>query len=172
MVRGFYHFVRKAWKKPRKNLGEIMNDRLYEWRRQSVVERVETPMRLDRAHTLGYKAKKGFVIVRVRVKKGGRSRELYGRRGRKPKKAGLTKFTPKKSLEWTAEEKAAKKFQNMEILGSYFVGEDGKNKWFECVLVDPNQPEIINDRKINWIRNQRRRVFRGLTAAGKESRGL
>jgi len=44
--------------------------------------------------------------------------------------------------------------------------------WFEVILVDKNHPNIINDPKINWIVNQRKRVFRGLTSAGKIARGL
>jgi large subunit ribosomal protein L15e len=130
-----------------------------------VVKRIEKPSRLDKARALGYKAKQGFVVVRVRVRKGGRKRKLYGRGGRKPSKAGLIKFTPAKSLKRIAEEKAARKFVNLEVLNSYYVAEDGNYKWFECILVDPHHPNIINDPKINWIckPSQRRRVFRGLT---------
>ena len=41
-------------------------------------------------------------------------------------------------------------------------------------MVDPNHPRIINDPKINWIGNSsnKRRVFRGMTSAGKKGRGL
>jgi large subunit ribosomal protein L15e len=41
-------------------------------------------------------------------------------------------------------------------------------------LVDPEHPVIKNDHRINWVCNKthRDRVFRGLTAAGRKSRGL
>lgn len=163
MVKSSYHYIAKLWKRPRENLKDILKKRLIEWRKQRVVERIKKPTRTDRARKLSYKAKQGFVLVRVRIRKGGRKRRLYGRRGRKPSKSGLVKFTPGKSLEQIAEEKANRKFKNLEVLNSYWVGEDGMYRWFECILVDPNHPNIINDPKINWICKQRRRVFRGLT---------
>jgi large subunit ribosomal protein L15e len=172
MAKGLYQHLREAWKS--KVLKESIRKKLVEWRKQHTVERIEKPSRLDRARALGYKAKKGFVLARVKVKKGGRRRKLYGRGGRKPSKAGLVKFTPKKSLRQIAEEKAQRKFPNLEVLNSYYVAEDGSYKYFEVILVDPNHPNIKSDPKINWIclPANRKRVFRGLTAAGKKSRGL
>ncbi len=174
MVKSFYAHIKQLWKKPKERLGEILKKRLIEWRKQPVVKRIKKPTRLDRARALGYKAKKGFVLVRVRVRKGGRRRRLYGRGGRKPSKAGLVKFTPKKGLRWIAEEKAQRKYPNLEVLNSYPVGEDGQHKWYEVILVDPNHPNIKADPKINWICSpaNRRRVLRGKTSAGKKARGL
>lgn len=173
MVKGIYQAIAKLWRKPTEQLKVLRKQRLIEWRRQHTVERIERPTRIDKARRLGYKAKKGFVLARVRVRKGGRKRRMY-RGGRKPSKAGLVKFTPKKSLRWQAEEKAQRKFKNLEVLNSYYVGEDGQYKWFEVIMVDPNHPNIINDPKINWVCSpaNRRRVLRGLTSAGKKSRGL
>ncbi|MCS7106361.1 MAG: 50S ribosomal protein L15e [Candidatus Aenigmarchaeota archaeon] len=172
MTKGLYQRLKEAWKSG--SLEKIIKEKLIEWRKQHVVERIEKPTRLDRARALGYKAKKGFVLARVRVRRGGRKRILYGRGGRKPSKAGLVKFTPKKSLRQIAEEKVQKKFPNLEVLNSYYVAEDGNYKYFEVILVDPNHPNIKADPKINWICSpaNRKRVFRGLTSAGKKSRGL
>ncbi|MEM7821419.1 MAG: 50S ribosomal protein L15e [Candidatus Aenigmatarchaeota archaeon] len=165
MVKGMYHYIKENWKKE-------LKEKLIEWRRQHTVEKIEKPTRLDRARELGYKAKKGYVVARVKVRKGGRRRKLYGRRGRKPSKSGLVKFTPKQSLQAIAEQKANRKFPNLEVIGSYYVGEDGMYKWFECLLVDPKNPNIIKDPKINWISlpAHRKRALRGLTAAAKKSR--
>ncbi len=167
-----YSMLKKLWKGG--ELRELYRERLIKWRKEPAVVRVERPTRLDRARALGYKAKKGFIIVRVRVRKGGRSRRLYGRRGRKPSKAGVRKFTPRKSLQWIAEEKAQRKFPNLEVLNSYYVAEDGQYKWYEVIMVDPNQPTIKSDKNIKWIaeKQHRKRVFRGLTSAGKKARGL
>jgi len=171
-MKSFYKHVHDAWKKPKENIGDIVKKRLVEWREGHTVERIEKPTRLDRARSLGYKAKKGYVLARVKLKKGGRHRRLYGRRGRKPVKSGLTRFTPKKGLRWIAEEKANRKFPNLEVLNSYLAVDDGVNKWFECILVDPNDPNIKSDKKINWVINQRKRALHGLTSAGKKARGL
>ena len=168
-MRSGYSFIKESRKKAK----ELMKKRLVEWRRQHTVERIEKPTKIDRARALGYKAKPGFVVVRVKVRKGGRRRPRY-HRGRKPSKAGMVHFTPKQSLQAIAEQKAARKFPNLEVLNSYLVAEDGTTKFFEVIMVDPKNPHIANDPDINWIcePKHRRRAFRGLTAAGKRARGL
>lgn len=173
MVKGFYQFLREMWKKPRETLNEPYKRKLIEWRKQNVITRVKKPTRLDKARALGYKSKLGYIITRVRIRKGGRRRRKPAK-GRKPKKMGLIHFTPKKSLQWIAEERAQRKFSNLEVLNSYWVGEDGQYEWYEIIMVNPNHPNIINDPKINWIRNpaNRKRVYHGLTSAGKKARGL
>ncbi|MDN5320294.1 MAG: large subunit ribosomal protein L15e [Thermococcaceae archaeon] len=171
---GMYKYIREAWKSPKKSyVGELLKQRMIKWRREPSVVRIERPTRLDRARSLGYQAKQGYVLVRVRVRKGGRKRPRW-RGGRKPSKMGQVKYSPKKSLQWIAEEKAARKFPNLEVLNSYWVGEDGMYKWFEVILVDPHHPVIKSDPKIAWIAGKahKGRVFRGLTSAGKRSRGL
>jgi large subunit ribosomal protein L15e len=79
-----------------------------------------------------------------------------------------------KSLRRIAEERAQKHHPNLEVLNSYWVGEDGKQKFYEVILVDPNHPEIVNDPQIAWITApvHKGRVYRGLTSAGTEGRGL
>ena len=87
---------------------------------------------------------------------------------------GFKKLTPRKNLQVIAEERAARKFPNLEVLNSYYVAQDGRYKFYEVILVDPHHPVIKNDPHINWIGNpaNRGRVFRGLTSAGKKMRGL
>ncbi len=151
-----------------------LKEKLIKWRKEHTVEKIDEPTNPKRAKSLGYKAKKGVIIARGKIKKGGRRRRKYGRGGRKPKKAGLVKFTPGKGTKWIAEERVAKKFPNMEVLNSYYVGEDGKHKWYEVILVDPKNPAIKKDKNLNWVCKpcHKRRVLRGLTSAGKKSRGL
>lgn len=146
-------YMAKLWKSPAKNLGEIQKQRLVEWRKESVVTRIEKPTRIDRARSLGYKAKQGFCVARVRVGKGMRKRPKPSG-GRGPKKAGRF-FPPGKSKQAIGEEKVARKFPNMEVLASYYVGEDGNFKWYEAVLVDRNIESPI--------KGQRGRAFRGKT---------
>jgi large subunit ribosomal protein L15e len=161
--------MRKLRKTP--EYEKIMKKRLIVWRRQPVIIRIERPTKLDRAHSLGYKAKQGFVMTRIRIGKGS-SKRKKPMGGRKPGKAGLVKITPTMNLQHIAEMRVARKFPNLEVLNSYYIAEDGKQKWFEVILVDPNHSCIKNDPKLNWICKTKRRVFRGLTSAGKRSRGL
>jgi len=87
---------------------------------------------------------------------------------------GVKKFKPAKSLRLIAEERAARKFPNMEVLNSYWVGEDGRSKWFEVILVDTSSPCIKTDKDVGWITEKQhtRRALRSLTSAGKKVRGL
>jgi len=172
VVRGMYHYIAELWKKPSDGeLRELMKERLIKWRRQPAVVRVEKPTRVDRARSLGYKAKLGFIVVRVRVRKGGRRRPRPNK-GRRPKRMGVYGYAPAKSIRLIAEERAARKYPNLEVLNSYYVGEDGVYKWYEVILVDPNHPAIKSDKDVKWITSHRGRVFRGLTSAGKKMRGL
>ena len=169
-----YKYIAEAWAKPGKSYVKAMlRQRLIAWRKQPVITRVDKPTRLDRARNLGFKAKQGFVLVRVRVRRGG-LRKQRPKAGRRPKSMGVSKFKPAKSLRLMAEEKVAKKFPNLRTLNSYWVGEDGQAKWFEVIMVDPNHPVIKADERVNWICNQRHegRVHRGLTSAGKKMRSL
>jgi len=169
-----YKYIAEAWATPEKSfVDELTRQRLIEWRRQEAITRVEKPTRLDRARKLGYKAKQGFIIARVRVRRGG-LRKQRPKAGRRPKRMGVKKYKPAKSLRLIAEERAAKKFPNLEVLNSYWVGEDGRSKWFEIVMVDPQHPVVKADRDINWIcqKQHHGRVFRGLTSAGKKVRSL
>ncbi|MEM5812489.1 MAG: 50S ribosomal protein L15e [Candidatus Aenigmatarchaeota archaeon] len=165
-----YRQMEKLWKTPK----EMPNwkNMLVRWRKEKSIQRIEKPTRIGRARELGYKAKQGFVVVRVKVPRG-RRKTPKPAGGRRPKASG--RFYPLgKSWQVVAEERAARKFPNLRVLNSYWVGEDGKNKWYECILVDPNHPSIKADKNINWIarKNQKGRVFRGLTSAGKKARGL
>lgn len=166
---GFYKLVKRAFEKERKERSDIYKKRLIEWRKGPVVERVEKPLNIARARELGYKAKQGFVVARVRVGRGRRKREKPDL-GRKPSKSGRF-MSPAKSLQRMAEERAASKFPNLEVLNSYWVGEDGKNKYYEVILLDPVHPAVKSDSSVSWIGRQRGRAYRGLTSAGKKGRG-
>ena len=128
---------------------------------------------MDAARRMGYKAKQGVVMVRTRVRRGGLRKSKINMK-RKPSKMGMLKITMAKSIKRIAEERVARKFPNLEVLNSYWVGEDGKNKYFEIILIDPSHPSIQHDKQLGWITQTRPtgRVYRGKTSAGKRGRGL
>lgn len=170
MAEGMYHYIKEAWKKPGR---ELLHEKLIKWRAGNSIERVEKPLRLDRARALGYKDKKGFVVVRVRLIRGGRRRTRVGVKGRKSRKQSIRK-TLKMNYRWVAEIRAAKKYTNLEVLNSYWVGKDGKYYFYEIIMIDPSRPEIKNDDVLKWIANKKNqnRAERGLTSAARKSRGL
>lgn len=169
MTHGLYYHLREAWKTPD---AKTLRERMVEWRKSEVFTKVEKPLRLDRARVLGYKAKKGFVVIRVRVGRGGhkRPRPNKGRRGKRMH----TRKNLKMNYQWIAEQRVARKYRNLEVLNSYKIGKDGMNYFYEVICVDPSKPEIQNDKTINWIgiRANKKRAMRGLTSFGKKSRGL
>ncbi|MDD3492803.1 MAG: 50S ribosomal protein L15e [Candidatus Thermoplasmatota archaeon] len=171
MAKGMYHYLRDAWKQPDTSYQSPQWHRLIQWRQEGSVVRLEHPTRPDRARSLGYKAKQGFIMVRSRVRKGS-LRKQRPNAGRRPKRMGVNKITAKKSTRRMAEERAAKRYPNMEVLNSYKVGADGRHHYYEVILVDRSHPAIVNDGDISWITEERNRVFRGKTSAGKKGRGL
>ncbi len=169
MTKGLSYYLRKAWKKPDK---KILRERMIEWRKGNVLTKVDKPLRLDRAHSLGYKDKKGFVVIRARLKRGGHKRPRPNK-GRRSKRLHARK-TLKMNYKWIAEQRAERKFKNLVVLNSYLIGKDGVHYFYEVIMVDPNKPEIKKDKKLNWIckKQNQKRSMRGLTSAGKKSRGL
>ena len=154
MIRMYRH-LQKAWKTPDQSyIRGVMRQRAIIWRRQPVIVRIDKPTRIDRARRLGYKAKKGFVMVRVRVRRGGRRKPRH-KMGRRQKRMGVKKYTPAKSIKLIGEERVARKYPNLEVLNSYWVWEDGVSKWFEVILVDPSSPSIKSDKDVGWISGNR-----------------
>ncbi|MFH0868642.1 MAG: 50S ribosomal protein L15e [archaeon] len=168
---GYQKYLKKLWEQPKKGFGTLnWRTWLETLRAQPAILRVDHPTRPDRAHALGFKAKEGFVIVRSRVTRGGRKRPKPPH-GRKPSASGRF-YTARKSDQLIAEEHVQKYYVNCEVLNSYWVGEDGRYKWYEVILVDRSHPVIKADKRINWISKERGRVYHGLTSAGKKARGL
>jgi large subunit ribosomal protein L15e len=148
---GAYKYISKAWKKQDNiAIDQYLRQAAISWRKDSVIKRLEFPTRPNRARSLGYRKKQGFVVARVRVRKGG-ARKKRPSSGRRPRALGVTKFTRAKSLKQIAEERVAKKFPNLCVLNSYYVWEDGTSKWFEVVLVDVNHPAIKKDETIAHV---------------------
>jgi large subunit ribosomal protein L15e len=173
MVKSMYDYIGDQWKKPDRSYKSPQQQRLIQWRKEENFIRVDKPLRIDRARSLGYKAKSGYIVARARVRRGGlRKPTIKG--GRKPSAKGIKKITAAKSIQRIAEERTAKRYPNMEVLNSYWVGEDGKHHYYEIIMVDPVHPSIMKDPNINWISDttNKRRVLRGKTSAGQKGRGL
>jgi large subunit ribosomal protein L15e len=174
MARSAYSHIREAWQDPDDGkLAELQWQRKQEWRQQGAIERIERPTRLDRARSLGYKAKQGVVLARVSVRKGS-ARKVRHKAGRRTKRQGVNRITRRKNIQRIGEERVSRKYPNLRVLNSYYVGEDGSQKWFEVILVDPNHPAIESDDDLSWICEDVHdgRAYRGKTSAGQANRGL
>jgi len=168
--------LEELWKKKQSDvLNFILRLRTWEYRQLPVLHRATRPSRPDKARRLGYKAKLGYVVYRIRIRRGGRKRPVskgivYG----KPASQGIVKLKPVRSLRATAEERVGRALSELRVLNSYWIAQDGTYKYYEIILVDPFQNSIRNDPRINWICNpvHKHREIRGLTSIGKKARGL
>merc|ERR1711988_1092274 len=88
---GAYKYVEELWKKKQSDvLRFLQRVRCWEYRQLPGILRLRRPSRPDKARRLGFKSKQGYVVYRVRVRRGGRKRPVakgivYG----KPVTAGV-----------------------------------------------------------------------------------
>ena len=137
----------KVWYTMWKENSPELRQRAIIWRKQNAVTRVERPSRLLRAKRLGYKAKQGIIVVRMRVGTGGMRRQRP-RGGRRPKHLGVTRIKADDSMKVVSERRVLERYPNMKLLGSYFLYKDGMHYWYEVILADPSHPRIVKDKEL------------------------
>jgi large subunit ribosomal protein L15e len=156
---GAYKYITQTLQKQYKERDATYRAKIMAWRSEAPITPVEYPSNLIRARRLGYKAKQGYIIVRTRVDKGRRKR-IKPMGGRKHK--NFYRFVqPGMSHQAMAEQRVNRVYRNMEVLNSYWVGEDGNYKFFEVILADPTKATV----NISSVIRQGK-SFRGLTSAG------
>ena len=173
---GAYKYMTELYRKKQSDvLRYLLRIRCWQYRQLAKVHRVPRSTRPDKARRLGYKNKQGFVIYRIAMRRGGRKRPVpkgcpYG----KPKTSGGVKQQkPVRNLQSIAEERVGRRVQGLRVLSSYWVGQDSTYKYYEVIMIDIHHKAITRDPKINWMCGnvQKHRELRGLTTAGKSSRG-
>lgn len=195
---GVYKYLEELWRKKQSDLLRfLLRVRCWQYRQLTSVHRAPRPTRPDKARRLGYKAKQGYVIYRVRVRRGGRKKPVskgivYG----KPKNVGINQLKFQRSLRSVAEvsqssghlcgkleleqplvslqERAGRYCGALRVLNSYWVGQDSIYKYFEVIMIDPQHKAVRRDPRINWLVKpvHKHRELRGLTSAGRQNRGL
>jgi len=102
---GAYKYLEELFKKKQSDLLRfLLRVRCWQYRQLNAIHRASRPMRPDKARRLGYKAKQGYVIYRIRVRRGGRKRPVpkgatYG----KPANQGVNQLKFQRSLRSVAE---------------------------------------------------------------------
>lgn len=145
---GLHAYISSLWRKKPEWLRELVRKKLIKWRRKPAVVRVEKPLRIDRARSIGYRDKQGFVVLRVRVRRGGFARPRP-RSGRRPKALGVVKHKVNVSMKEEAINRARKKYPNLYPLGAYWLASDAMYKWYEVIMIDPSHPAIESDRNLS-----------------------
>ena len=120
---GAYKYLEELWRKKQSDvLRFLLRVRAWEYRQLPKICRVNKPTRTDKAHRLGYKAKEGYVIYRVAVRRGGRKRPNHkGMVHGKPKHQGIVQLKFQRNLQSVAEERIGRRAGNLRVLNSYWV---------------------------------------------------
>jgi large subunit ribosomal protein L15e len=160
---GAYKYIAQTLQKQYKERDASFRSKIAAWRSGPAMAAVEYPANLIRARRLGYKAKQGYLVVRTRIDKGRRTRRKP--MGGRKHKNYYCFVQPGMSHQAMAEQRVNRAYRNMEVLNSYWVGEDGNYKYFEVILADPTKATV----NVSSVMRQGK-AFRGLTSAGN-SRG-
>ncbi|KAL0246112.1 hypothetical protein GEMRC1_007326 [Eukaryota sp. GEM-RC1] len=171
-----YKYLEELYKRKQSEvLRYLQRIRAWEYRQLPGIHRVHRPTRPDKARRLGFKAKQGFVVYRVRVRRGSRKRPVHnGIVHGKPVRQGVKYLKNQRNTRSMAEEKVGRAIGNLRVLNSYWICQDGTYKYYEVILVDPSHNAIRRDPRINWIvsSTMKHRELRGATSAGRKHRGL
>ncbi|KAK2705241.1 large ribosomal subunit protein eL15-like [Artemia franciscana] len=173
---GAYKYMQELYRKKQSDVMRyLLRLKCWQYRQLNRITRAPRPSRPEKARRLGYRAKQGYVIYRTRVRRGGRKRPVpkgctYG----KPKTHGVNSLKPARNLQAVAEERVGRRCGGLRVLNSYWVGQDATYKFYEVILVDPMHKAIRRNPEAQWICKavHKHRELRGLTSAGRRSRGL
>merc|ERR1712045_1087759 len=163
---GAYKYMQELYRKKQCDVMRFLQRvRCWQYRQLSTIHRASRPTRPDKARRLGYRAKQGYVIYRIRIRRGGRKR---------PVPQGANSLKNQRSHQAIAEERVGRRCKALRVLSSYWVGQDSTYKYYEVVMIDPMHKAIRRDPKINWLCKSvhKHREMRGLTSANRKSRGL
>merc|ERR1711929_70855 len=172
---GAYKYMNEIWrKKQSETMRYLQRVRVWQYRNLNAIHRASRPTRPEKARRLGYKATQGFVVYRIRIRRGGRKKPVpKGATMGKPVHQGVFMQFARR-LQSVAEERVGRHCGALRVLNSYWVGEDSTYKFFEVILVDTFHKAIRRNPDTQWITKavHKHREMRGLTSAGKKSRGL
>lgn len=129
---GAYKYIEELYKRKQSDLMRfLLRVRCWQYRQLTSIHRASRPTRPDKARRLGYKAKQGFVIYRVRIRRGGRKRPVSkGITGGKPAGHGIFSLKFQRSLRSKAEERVGRKCGGLRVVNSYWIAQDSTFKYF------------------------------------------
>ncbi len=129
---GARKYITKSFRNSVKKRTIEYKNRIISYRKaDKKIVKIDKPTNPVRAKTLGFKQSKDYLVYRLTVRKGMRARPKPDQ-GRKPGKSRKFK-EPGFSWKDYAENTLMKYRNNLEIVGSYKVGEDGDTSFFEVL---------------------------------------
>merc|ERR1712054_747517 len=77
-IMGAYKYLEEFWRKKQSDVVRfVLRVRSWEYRQLPVIHKAQRPSRPDKARKLGYKRKQGYVVYRIRIRRGGRKRPSH-----------------------------------------------------------------------------------------------
>merc|ERR1712130_1092076 len=74
---GAYKYMNEIWrKKQSETMRYLQRIRVWQYRNLNTIHRASKPTRPEKARRLGYKATQGFVVYRIRMRRGGRKKPV------------------------------------------------------------------------------------------------
>ena len=135
---GAYRYIQELYRKKQSDvLRYLLRIRVWQFRQLTKLVRSPRPSRPDKARRLGFKAKQGFVIYRVRVRRGGRKRPVpkgctYG----KPKSHGINELKPYRCLQSVAEVSFNLPFNHPQTIPFHAVQHDDNHSNLICTMTN------------------------------------
>merc|ERR1712231_3580 len=125
---GAYKYMNEVWrKKSSDTMRYLQRIRVWQYRNLNTIHRASKPTRPEKARRLGYKATQGFVVYRIKIRRGGRKKPVpKGATMGKPTNMGVfVQFA--RRLQSVAEERVGRHCGSLRVMNSYWVGEDSKS---------------------------------------------
>merc|ERR1712149_124082 len=74
---GAYKYMNEIWRrKQSETMRYLQRVRVWQYRNLNAIHRASRPTRPEKARRLGYKATQGFVVYRIRIRRGGRKKPV------------------------------------------------------------------------------------------------
>merc|ERR1712216_384819 len=148
--------------------------RCWSYRQGNSIVTLSITSRFRCARKMGFRFKRGYNVVRVRVRRG--NCIFRCRRGIVHGKIvghGVKNLKLRRNLRYMGEMRVQQFVSNGGVVNSYWVNSDATHKYFEVITVDFCNFGIRRDYRINWVCNGYSGSLRsrGLTIAGKCSVG-
>ena len=114
---GAYKYLSELYTKKQSDVLQFVSRvRCWEYRQLAVCHRASRPSRPDKARRLGYKAKQGYLIYRIRVRRGNRKKPVAkGATFGKPVRQGVNHLKFQRGLKATAEERVGRRCGNLRV---------------------------------------------------------
>ena len=125
LSQGAFKYLQEIWRKKQSDTVRfLLRVRCWEYRQLPVIHRASKPSRPDKARNLGYKAKQGYVIYRVRVRRGSRKKQVSkGINFGKPRNCGINQHKWRRNLRSKAEERVGRACGGLRVLNSYWIAQ-------------------------------------------------